>query len=65
MSLKYVHLIFITMATLLLGGFSVWCFTREDGGAGFIIGGIIGGILTVGLVIYGVLFWKKINRIIT
>lgn len=65
MSLKHVHLIFITMATLLLGGFSVWCFMREDGGAGDLIGGIVGVILTICLIIYGVLYWKKINKIIT
>jgi len=63
MSLKHVHLIFIAMATLLLAGFTVWCFGQ--GGTWGVAGGVIAAACTGGLIFYGVLFWKKINRIIT
>ncbi len=65
MSLKYVHLIFISMATLLLAGCAVWCFLQSVGGLAFVLAGVVTALCTVGLIIYGVLFWKKINRIIT
>jgi len=63
MSLKHVHLIFIAMATLLLAGCTIWCFGQ--GGAWGVFGGVVSAVCTAGLLIYGVFFWKKINRIIT
>lgn len=63
MSLKHVHLIFIAMATLLLAGCAVWCFSQ--GGIAGVIGGVVAALCTGGLLFYGVLFWKKINQIIT
>lgn len=65
MSLKYVHMIFVTASTLLSLGFAAWCFLSPDSpqtavyqaaGAGAILAAI-------GAVVYGVWVWKKLGNL--
>jgi len=66
MGFKLVHIVFITLATILSGGFSVWCFSQRDteGGGAYLLGGVLGSVFTISLVVYGIYFWRKIRRII-
>ena len=65
MSLKGFHIVFITFSTLLaLGG--AWLCLRVnglEGGSGYLIGAAICLAAAVGLVIYGVWFYKKMKRL--
>jgi hypothetical protein len=58
MSLKAFHLIFVTMLTTLSLGFTAWAFA-----SGKIIFGLLGIIVAVLVVIYGVYFLKKLKKI--
>ncbi len=65
MSLKAVHILFITLATLLAFGLGVWCMhayavQKQDlyvglGGTAFLAG--------IGLIAYGISFLRKIKRL--
>ena len=65
MSLKGFHIVFITFSTLLaLGG--AWLCLRVnglEGSPGYLIGAAICLAAAVGLVIYGVWFYKKMKRL--
>jgi hypothetical protein len=66
MSLKAFHIVFVVMSSLLCAGFGVWALHNAlsaDGvGMDWVYG--VGSLLaTVALVIYGVLFLKKLKHI--
>lgn len=65
MSLKAVHIFFITVATLFLAGFGVWSANQylTAGGTAHLIFAIVGLVGTVGLPIYGVWFLKKTKEV--
>jgi hypothetical protein len=66
MSLKALHLVFITAATLLSFGFAAWCFrayaTGETAKLGLILG-VASLVAGLGLVIYGRYFLKKLKHV--
>jgi len=57
MSLKFVHLIFVSLLTALAFGCAAWAFA--DGRPVFGAGGIAAGILVI---VYGVYFLKKLKN---
>ena len=65
MSLKGFHIVFITFSTLLaLGG--AWLCLRVNqlaGGSGYLFGAVICFAAAVGLIVYGVWFYKKMKRL--
>ncbi len=61
MSLKVFHLLFIVLAILLAIGCALWAFLN-DAGVAF---GIGSAVSAVALVIYGIWFLKKSQKIIT
>ena len=58
MSLKAVHLIFVTLLTSLSFGCAAWAFT--DGKVGWGIVGIVAGIFVI---VYGIYFLKKLKNV--
>jgi hypothetical protein len=58
MSLKAVHLVFVSLLTTLAFGCAAWAFA--DGNWFFGVGGIGAGIVVI---FYGVYFLKKLKRI--
>jgi hypothetical protein len=66
MSLRFFHIVFITLSTLLSFGFAVWLYEnyRAQASAAELLGAIISGALGVGLIAYGVWFFKKSRKII-
>jgi hypothetical protein len=58
MSLKAVHLIFVSLLTALSFGCAAWAFSVGD--AFFGVGGIIAGLLVI---IYGIYFLKKLKKV--
>jgi hypothetical protein len=65
MSLKAFHILFVTVSTLLAVWFTVWSFTHYGAGAGtlYLVSGIGGCLLVIGLPIYGVWFLKKMKDV--
>lgn len=65
MSIKYVHMIFVTAATLLALGFAAWCFFSPDSPqtTSYHAAGIGGIVVAIGAVFYGVWVWKKLKRL--
>ncbi|MBI5396794.1 MAG: hypothetical protein HZA91_15980 [Verrucomicrobia bacterium] len=64
MSIKAVHLLFITLATLLALGFGVWCVQFQPAGnrALYVGLGAVSFAAAAGLVAYGVWFIRKLKR---
>jgi len=66
MSLKAVHIIFITASCLLAFGFGAWCLKSYSSGEGLTrdlvlgIGSLIAG---AGLIVYGKYFLKKLKDV--
>ena len=58
MSLKAVHLIFVTLLTALSFGCAAWAFMASKPLFG--VGGIVAGILVI---IYGIYFLKKLKNV--
>ncbi|HUA68032.1 MAG TPA: hypothetical protein VMA13_05745 [Candidatus Saccharimonadales bacterium] len=58
MSLKAVHLVFVSLLTTLAFGCATWAFSA--GKLWFGVGGIIAGILVI---FYGVYFLKKLKKV--
>jgi hypothetical protein len=58
MSLKAVHLIFVTLLTALCFGCATWAF--QSGHADWGATGVAAGILVI---VYGVYFLKKLKKI--
>lgn len=65
MSLKGFHIVFITFSTLLAFGCGVWCLwvNSAAGAPVYLAGAIACFVAAMGLVIYGVWFWKKMKRL--
>ena len=66
MSLRWFHLLFVTLSTFLFWGLAAACFyqyneTPEQ--KGYFIGGIVGSVLGLGLLGYGILFYFKMKRL--
>jgi len=67
MSLKAIHLVFISASTLLAMGFSGWSlsnFFAPEGGVKLDLALGLGSALSaVGLMVYGVYFLKKLKNV--
>ncbi len=63
MSLKGFHIVFITLSTLCAFGFALWTLvSNHDANTGGVrAGGLASAVIGVGLVVYGVRFYRKIN----
>lgn len=61
MSLKAIHIFFVTVATLISGGFGVWSIQRytASGSGSDLVLAILTVAMTVALPIYGVWFLRK------
>jgi hypothetical protein len=60
MSLKKFHIVFITLATLCMAGFSLWCFLpRQGGGVGVLVSGGVSLGLAFVTAFYGVWFYRN------
>ena len=63
MSLKAVHLVFITASCLLAFGFAAWCFLSPDRAPrdfGYGVGSLVAG---AALIFYGRYFLKKLKNV--
>jgi hypothetical protein len=65
MSLKAIHIVFITCSTLLAFGFGAWCYnnyssTKATADLALAIGS---GVVGIGLIVYGKYFLKKLKNI--
>ena len=65
MSLKGFHIVFISVSTLLALGVGAWCLWVDsmEGAPIFRIGALCSFLAAVGLVIYGVWFYRKMKRL--
>jgi hypothetical protein len=65
MSLKGFHIVFITFSTLLALVCGGWCLHVNSvaGTPVYLAGAIICFVAAVGLVVYGIWFWKKMKRL--
>lgn len=65
MSLKHVHVVFITAATALSIVFGVWCYTQwqTEGGVGMLAGAVGSTATAIGLLVYGRWFLVKMKGI--
>ena len=65
MSLKAFHIVFIVASTLLAVFFAIWAFNDyfASGARIDLVYGAGSGIAAVGLVIYGIIFLKKLKHI--
>lgn len=65
MSLKAIHILFITCATLMLMGFAAWFFHEYSGSRARadLIWGVVSAVGAVVLVWYGKYFLKKLRNV--
>ena len=65
MSLKIFHLIFVTMSVVLAVGFGVWAIAKwtRDGQFSGLLLGVLSLVGAVGLLWYGIWFWRKLRGI--
>ena len=65
MSLKALHIILVSVSTLLALGFSLWCAVefRAGGGAGYAVAAAVSFACAPGLVAYGVFFLRKLQNV--
>lgn len=65
MSLKGFHFVFITFSTLLALGAGGWCLWIDSihGAPVFRMGAIFSFLAAVGLITYGIWFWRKMKRL--
>ncbi len=65
MSLKAVHILFITLACLLSFGYGVWSLGeyRTAGNSGMMFSGVLGFVVGAGLIVYGIKFYQKIKTL--
>ncbi len=63
MSLKHIHVVFITAATALAVVFGAWCAAqwRVDGDAGMLAGAAGSAATAIGLLAYGRWFLQKMK----
>jgi hypothetical protein len=65
MSLKGFHIVFIVFSTLLALALGAWCIwvNLVEGAPVFIAGAIASFVCAIGLIIYGVWFYRKMKRL--
>ena len=65
MSLKNFHILFITVSLILSVSFGTWAVLahREETGSAYLVMGILAFVVAVTLMVYGVWFLRKINRL--
>ena len=65
MSLKGFHIVFIVFSTLLALALGVWCIwvNLVEGAPVFLAGAIASFLFAIGLIIYGVWFYRKMKRL--
>ncbi|MGI8821162.1 MAG: hypothetical protein ACR2ID_09895 [Chthoniobacterales bacterium] len=65
MSLKAFHILFIAISALLAMGCGAWCLwvNQIAGAPVYLTGAIFSFTTCLGLVVYGVWFWKKMKRL--
>jgi hypothetical protein len=63
MSLKALHLVFITASCVLAFGFAAWCFFSPDRTPRDVVYGIGSLVAGVALIIYGRYFLKKLKDV--
>ena len=65
MSLKGFHIVFVVFSTLLAVGLGAWCIwvNLVEGTPIFLAGAIASFAAAVGLVVYGVWFYRKMKRL--
>ena len=65
MSLKAIHIVFVTIATLISAGFSYWTVQNylASSGVGAMGMAALAVVMTVGLPVYGVWFLKKTKHV--
>lgn len=63
MSLKAFHILFISASVIMCTGFGLWCFLAEAvrGVAGYQALGGISLLIAVGLVLYEIMFVRKMK----
>lgn len=66
MSLRFFHILFITLATLLClwGGAWAWRTFAETDATGYLFGGILGFLAGISLPVYGYFFLRKTKNLI-
>lgn len=65
MSLKAVHIFFVTVATLIAAAFAAWSIQQYSttGAAGDLLLTVLAVAATVSLPVYGVWFLKKMKKV--
>jgi hypothetical protein len=65
MSLRGFHIVFIVFSTLLAVSVGFWCIWVDlvEGAPVFLAGAVCSFVVAVGLIIYGVWFYKKMKRL--
>lgn len=65
MSLKYFHIVFVTVTTLLSFGLAAleWHYYQLFGGLHY-LGALLAGLFGLVVIVYGFWFWKKARRLI-
>jgi hypothetical protein len=65
MSLKGFHIVFIIFSTLLALGIGAWCIwvNLVEGEPVYLAGAIFSFVAAVGLIVYGVWFYRKMKRL--
>jgi hypothetical protein len=65
MSLKGFHIVFIIFSTLLALGVGAWCIwvNLVEGEPVYLAGAIFSFVAAVGLIVYGVWFYRKMKRL--
>lgn len=65
MSLKAFHIIFIIFSTLLALGVGMWCLWVDlvEGAPVYLAGAIASFACALGLIIYGIWFYRKMKRL--
>jgi hypothetical protein len=65
MSLKGFHIVFIIFSTLLALGIGAWCIWLNlvEGVPVYLAGAIASFLAAVGLLIYGIWFYRKMKRL--
>lgn len=65
MSLKYFHIVFVTITTLLAFGIAAWEYGNYRAfGGGHLAGAVISAAVGVVMILYGIWFLKKTKRLI-
>jgi hypothetical protein len=63
MSLKWFHILFVTTSVLLSWVAGAWCFLGPQAG-NYKALGVFFVFLGAVLIVYGVMFWRKIKQVV-